>query len=138
MLSRSVISDPGWFKVLKAVGRVFLDGFIATLVVLVLFSAMHADFDTGLGIIRVVSALVLGLFCGIFRQWSGGVLAPILLHASFNWLSVATDKRWVVSASFPKWKLVPSLLVYVGIAGLVLSGIVLVVQWQLRRDRQSG
>src|SRR5690606_31429417 len=110
-----------------------LDGFVATLLVLALFTAMHADFDTGLGIIRVVSALVLGLCCGLFRQWSGGVLAPILLHASFNWLSVATDRRWVVSEAFPTWKLVPSLLVYVGCAGLVLSAIVLFVEWQLRR-----
>ncbi|MGE0327309.1 MAG: CPBP family glutamic-type intramembrane protease [Polyangiaceae bacterium] len=137
VLSGSVISDPAWFKLLRGTWRAILDGFIATLVVLALFTAMHADFDTGLGIIRVVSALVLGFFCGIFRQWSGGVLAPIVLHASFNWLSVATDHRWVVSDSFPKWKLVPSLLVYVGFAGLALSCIVLFVEWQLRRSTQS-
>lgn len=126
-LSGSLIQDPAWLKPLRAAGRALLRGGFATLLVMLLFGAMHAEFDTGLGIIRIVSALTLGLCCGVARQASGGVVAPILLHAAFNCLSVATDQRWVVSETFPKWKLVPSLLVYVGGAGLLVSAVLWLV-----------
>jgi len=135
-LSGSLIHDPAWLKLLRGGVHALLGGGLATLLVMVVFGAMHADFDTGLGIIRVVSALTLGLCCGVARQASGGVVAPILLHAAFNCLSVATDQRWVVSQAFPKWKLVPSLLVYVGCAGLLASAVVwLLVRLAARRGR---
>ena len=72
----------------------------------------------GLGIVRFVSALGLGLACGLARQRSGSVVPPILVHVGFNALSLATARRLVVSETFPMKSGVPTLVAAIGAVAL--------------------
>ncbi|HVU00586.1 MAG TPA: CPBP family intramembrane glutamic endopeptidase [Polyangiaceae bacterium] len=73
-------------------------------VVAVAFGLLHWDMPGGLGIVRLVSALGLGLACGVARAATGSVVAAILVHVPFNLLAIATVRRWAVFPSFPqKW-----------------------------------
>jgi membrane protease YdiL (CAAX protease family) len=89
----------------------------AVLLIAIFFGVLHHDMPGGLGIVRFVSALGLGLACGIARALAGSVLAPLLLHVLFNSLSLATVRRWVVTESFPMKYGAPTL---VGFFGLLL------------------
>jgi membrane protease YdiL (CAAX protease family) len=109
-------------------------GGVATLGVATLFGLLHRDMPGGLGIVRFVAATGLGLACGVSRQASGTVLAPVLLHVAFNALSIATARRWVVTADFPmKWGAPTAVsgLAVLGIAGFLVRGV-------LGSRRQSG
>jgi membrane protease YdiL (CAAX protease family) len=94
----------------------------ATLVVGLLFGVLHDDMPGGLGIVRFIAALGLGLACGVARQLGGSVFLPILLHGVFNALSVAAVRRWVVTDFFPMRWGAPTLvtaLALLGVAGVV-------------------
>jgi membrane protease YdiL (CAAX protease family) len=120
-LERRLVFDvPGW---------VFRSGALATLLTTAVFAAMHADLRGSQGIVRIASSAGLGLVCGIARQSTGTLAAPIALHVLLNVLSLASARRWVVTATFPKYYTVPSLLSLVGGIGLLLAvGVALVGQ----------
>ncbi len=120
-LPPELISEGAAVRALGAVGRFIRDGGIATLVAAAIFAWMHADKPGGLGIVRVASAAGLGLACGLARQWGRSLAAPIALHMLFNLLSVATTRRWVVTASFPVKGGVPTLLEWVAAITLVIA-----------------
>jgi membrane protease YdiL (CAAX protease family) len=98
----------------------FRDGGAATLFVAALFGVVHHDMPGGLGIVRFVSALGLGLACGLARQYAGSVVAPILLHVSWNALSIAAVRRWIVSETFPMKYGAPTLVTAVAVVGVVV------------------
>jgi membrane protease YdiL (CAAX protease family) len=94
-----------------SVGRwLFQDGF-AVLGSSLCFALMHADTAGGMGIVRVVSASVLGLSCGLARAGSGSLLAPLALHATFNLISLASLRGWLVFSGFPTKYTIPTSLV---------------------------
>ncbi len=85
---------------------------------------MHADTPGGLGIVRVMSAFGLGMGTGHARHKTGALWAPMALHMSFNLLTLATTRRWVVTATLPLKYGVPTSLVLAGaVCLLVLLGI---------------
>jgi len=98
----------------------FARGGMTTIVVALCFGFLHWDMPGGLGIVRFVSALGLGVACGVARQATGSVAAPIALHALFNALSLATVRRWVVTEAFPMSNGAPTLVSIVGVLGLVV------------------
>lgn len=112
-LSSAVTGSSRWLRA----------GGAATLGVATLFGLLHRDMPGGLGIVRFVAATGLGLACGLVRQASGTVLAPVLLHVAFNALSIATVRRWVVTDYLPmKWGAPTATwgLAVLGIAGILL------------------
>jgi membrane protease YdiL (CAAX protease family) len=96
------------------------------------FGWMHADMPGGLGIVRLVSALGLGLACGVARHHGRSIAVPIVLHALYNALSLATTRRWVTSEAFPMKLGVPTLLSLIGAAALLFALGILIVR-RLRR-----
>jgi membrane protease YdiL (CAAX protease family) len=119
-LPSGVLSDGLGLRVARSIGRFLVTGGIATLVSAGIFAWMHADMPGGLGIVRWVSALGLGLFAGIARHASGGLGAPCLVHVGFNLCSLATTRRWLLTESFPMKLGVPTLLSL--IAGVLALG----------------
>jgi membrane protease YdiL (CAAX protease family) len=96
-------------------------GGVATLVSAAVFGAMHLGTPGGAGIIMVVSATVLGLALGLVRQVTGGLAAPMLMHATYNVLGLGNSRNWFVSETFPKDFAIPRLLTVVGAVGLVVA-----------------
>lgn len=94
------------------------EGGATTLVVGLFFGLLHWDMPGGLGIVRFVSALGLGVACGVARQSTGSVAAAIVLHMLYNGLSLATVRRWVVTETFPMMSGAPTLVSLVGFFGL--------------------
>lgn len=74
------------------------------------FGIMHADIAGGMGIVRVVSASTLGLACGLARHKSGSLLAPFVLHATYNLISLASLRGWLVFEDFPTKYTIPTSL----------------------------
>ncbi|HEX7672432.1 MAG TPA: CPBP family intramembrane glutamic endopeptidase, partial [Polyangiaceae bacterium] len=93
-------------------------GGAATLFVAALFGVVHHDMPGGLGIVRFVSALGLGLVCGLARQYAGSVVAAIVVHVSWNALSIAAVRRWIVSDTFPMKYGAPTLVMVVAAVGV--------------------
>jgi len=108
-------------------------GGAATVLVALVFGWLHHDMPGGLGIVRFVSALGLGVACGLSRQATASVVAPMLVHVGFNALSLATARRLVVSDTFPMKSGVPSL---VGIVAVALAwGVAVHYLFSQRRRR---
>jgi membrane protease YdiL (CAAX protease family) len=108
-------------------------GGATTLVVAIVFGWLHHDMPGGLGIVRFVSALGLGVVCGLSRQWSASLVPPMLVHAGFNALSVATARRLVVTESFPVKAGVPMLVA--AMAAALAWGAALAFLFARRRAR---
>ncbi len=119
----------GW----RAALRITRNGGATAIVTGFIFGIMHADLSGGMGLIRTVTASVLGLVTGATRAICGSVLASIAVHAAFNLLSVAATRRWIVSATFPMKRGVPTFTLALGATGLVL----LLLLVALRRRRKS-
>lgn len=96
------------------------------------FTLMHMDTPGGLGIARWVSALCLGVATGITRYATGSVFGAIALHMAFNFYSLASTRRWIVTESFPVKEGAPTLLLWVGSASAVLALV-----WALVLRRRS-
>lgn len=113
-----------------------LPGFLATLVAGLVFSALHGDLRGGVGVVRLVSTLCLGLACGGARHLTGSVVAPIALHLVHNTLALGQARRWFASSSPPLLETLPIPDMVLGLAaagtmGVLLLGAVTVV---LRRQ----
>jgi membrane protease YdiL (CAAX protease family) len=114
------------------VQRIIKSATATTVVVAALFGIAHWDTPGGLGIVRLVSALGLGLACGAARQATRTVTASILLHALFNLISIASVRRWIVTETFPTKYSTPTLVTALGALGLLAAAI-----WHLARRRGS-
>jgi membrane protease YdiL (CAAX protease family) len=112
-----LIHDSPLLRIARASGLWLRDGGVATLFMAALFGVMHQDMPGGLGIVRFISALGLGLACGLARQHAASVFAPILLHVLWNALSIAAVRRWIVTPSFPMKYGAPTLVTLVGVLG---------------------
>jgi len=126
---------------LRALGRWMLNGGIATVLTAALFAGLHADAAGAAGIIRVTSVAGLGLACGVLRHATGSLVPPILCHGLFNFLGLAAARRWVITESFKKYYLVPTLLsVIAGVCALALlvwAIVALIKRLQKRSTKQS-
>lgn len=96
-----------------------------------IFGLLHADTPGGLGIVRLVSAMVLGVVCGLLRFKSGTLLAPLALHMVYNLVALGTMRGWLVTANYPTKYGIPTVLGPVSVACIVL----LVVDQVLARRR---
>jgi membrane protease YdiL (CAAX protease family) len=92
-------------------------GTVATVLVALVFGVLHHDMPGGMGIVRFVSALGLGLACGAARQLTASVVPPMLVHVLFNALSLATARKLFVFGAFPMKSGVPTLVAAVGLVG---------------------
>lgn len=130
-LPSGVLSDGLGLRAARIIGRFLVSGGIATLVSAGVFAWMHADMPGGLGIVRWVSALGLGIFAGLGRQASGSIAGSCAVHVGFNLFSLATTRRWLVTETFPMKRGVPTL------ASLIGAVLVLVVLgwWLAARAR---
>ncbi len=99
-----------------------IDGGAAVIVSSFCFGIMHADTEGGMGIVRVVSASFLGLSCGLSRRSTKTLLAPIVLHAAFNLVSLASVRGWLVSEAFPTKYTIPTALVPLSLITLTAAG----------------
>jgi len=131
-LDAAFIAESPVLKMGRHVVRWLRTGGIATLVTAAVFAGMHADQSGGAGIVRVVQTACLGLALGMVRHHSGGVAAPIVLHALFNLMSLARLRKWIAPEFWPKPLPVPVLYWQLAAAG-VLGLIVAAVAWRLSR-----
>lgn len=115
----------------SAVGNWLDRGGFALLGSSLCFGLLHADTDGGMGIVRVVSASLLGLFCGVARTTSGSLIAPLALHATYNLISLATIRGWLVSDAFPTKYTIPTSLVPMAFVGVAAA---LVVYFKAKRN----
>jgi membrane protease YdiL (CAAX protease family) len=121
--------------------RAAVPAIAATVVSAVAFSAMHANLAAGVGILRVVSTLCLGLACGAARGATGALAAPIAVHLINNVLSLAPARGWFGRDLHPvaDWLPVPSVVVGLAVAGAAAAAVVLVgstiVRRRAERDR---
>jgi len=111
-----------------------LQGGLATIVAAGVFGWMHADMKGGVGIVRVVSTTCLGLACGTARQLTGSVVAAILVHFVFNFLSIGQTRRWWAVGGFSSWYGVSTLV----LLAASLLGVTLFVTWLVRRSRSKS
>ncbi|MCC6216290.1 MAG: CPBP family intramembrane metalloprotease [Polyangiaceae bacterium] len=114
------LETPLPLRALGAAWDALARGGLATLASAGVFAWMHADLEGGAGIVRVVSTALLGLFCGIARQWSGSVWAAAWLHVCLNVLALGAQRKWLVVEGLPMRSQVPTLLLAVGVPALVL------------------
>ncbi|MEM1032858.1 MAG: CPBP family intramembrane glutamic endopeptidase [Myxococcota bacterium] len=133
-LDPSFVSDTWLRRGARWVYAEARDGGVATLITAAVFAALHADQPGGAGIVRVVQAAGLGLALGIARHASGGVAAPIALHATFNLLSLARLRRWLPSTFWPPPLPVPVTYWQLAGAGLAILSVATVA----RRVRERG
>jgi len=105
----------------------------ATLLSAALFGWMHADMKGGVGIVRVVSTTCLGLACGTARHVTGTVATAMLLHFTFNALSIGQTRRWWLVGGMGNYYGVSKLLLLVA-AGCALG---LGVSWIVGRARKG-
>jgi membrane protease YdiL (CAAX protease family) len=126
-LPAELIEDGLVVRAARAAWAWLRDGGLATLGSAAVFGAMHLGVPGGAGIVRVVSAVCLGLACGVARHASGSLAAPIALHFTYNLVSVAHARGWLVTAARPKIYGVPSaamgLAVVTGAACFVVARI---------------
>lgn len=93
-------------------------GLGATLASAALFGFLHADTPGGVGVVRIVSTTCLGLVCGLARQLTKSIVAPILLHTTYNVLALAVARKWLDVGSEPLISALPNGLVLLAGAGI--------------------
>lgn len=127
---RETASAEAWLRVgpIERTKSWLLSGGISTLLATLVFGALHADMTGGLGRVRFVSALGLGLACGLARQHARSLAASIALHLVFNVFSIATARHWLQTETFPMRLGVPTLASLIAGLGIVLFGLLLVLR----------
>jgi len=106
-----------------------LRGWGATAVAAVVFGLMHADTPGGVGIVRVVSTLCLGLAAGAVRTLSGSLAAAMLLHSLHNTVSLGQSRGWFAPLG-PGFYGVPVVMMVAAALGACGLGVLL---FQARR-----
>jgi membrane protease YdiL (CAAX protease family) len=94
---------------------------VATLVSAAVFGAMHADMRGSVGIVRVVATTLLGLACGGARWASGSVVAAMLLHFTYNTISIGVGRGWFAGGGEPVLAVVPNPLLILAVCGALLA-----------------
>jgi hypothetical protein len=89
---------------------------------------MHADMKGSVGIVRVVSTTCLGLACGTARWLSGTVIASMLLHFTYNTISLGIGRGWFRSTSDPIVSVVPNPLLVVAVLGAVIAATLAIIR----------
>jgi membrane protease YdiL (CAAX protease family) len=120
-LPEGVLQPSRLLGLLTSVGGWLRAGGVATLLSAAVFGYLHSDLSGGQGIIRVVATTSLGLGCGLARQQTGSLWAPIAMHMAFNTLALAGARRWIVTESFPTHLMVPSLATLLAGLGVTLA-----------------
>jgi membrane protease YdiL (CAAX protease family) len=88
--------------VASRLGRAAVErGVLPTIVAAAVFAFLHGGMQGGVGIVRVVSALCLGLACGAGRQASGSLFVPVLLHFGNNTLAIGHGRGWFAGSGEP-------------------------------------
>ena len=93
----------------------------AVLVSAAVFGAMHADMQGSVGIVRVVATTLLGLACGGARWASGSVVAAMLLHFTYNTISIGVGRGWFAGGGEPMLAVVPNPLLILAVTGALLA-----------------
>lgn len=96
-------------------------GLLATLMAAALFGLMHADMPGGVGVVRLVATTLVGVACGVARQLSGTLLAPILLHLAHNVLTIGMARKWLDDGNQPLVGVLPNRLLLFAALGLVTT-----------------
>lgn len=109
------------------VARWLREGGLALLLTTAGFGWLHADGAGGLGIVRVASATLLGLACGLCRWKLDSVIPAIALHAVMNLGSLSTLRRWTVTEWAPTRLGVPTLTTALA-AALALVALLLALR----------
>jgi membrane protease YdiL (CAAX protease family) len=117
----------------KKLGRA--SGPIAVVVAALAFGAMHADMKGSVGIVRVVSTTCLGLACGTARWLTGTVIASMLLHFTYNTISLGIGRGWFRGTSEPIVSVVPNTLLAIAIAGVMVAAAIAV--WRREAARTT-
>jgi len=103
-------------------------GAVAVVASAALFGFAHADMPGGVGVVRIVSSVCLGLACGLARLTARSLWAPILLHTTNNVLALAVARKWLDDGSAPLVFALPNRL-------LALAGVGLIVMISLTVSR---
>jgi membrane protease YdiL (CAAX protease family) len=98
-----------------------LSGIFAAVLTAVVFGAMHADMKGSVGIVRVASAICLGLACGSARLVTSTVFVPMMLHFGFNSVSLGLGRGLFRGDSDPLISVVPNRLLALAAAGVFLA-----------------
>jgi membrane protease YdiL (CAAX protease family) len=99
-------------------------GIVAAAGAAVVFALLHWDLAGGVGIVRVISALCLGIACGAARYATGSVAAPVALHLVHNALAVGQARRWFAGDGPPPFESLPLPGPLFGLAALGLAAFV--------------
>ena len=91
--SRREGAEPGPMSWAERASPVIL-GLFPTIAAAAVFGLMHGDLSGGVGVVRLVSATLLGLGAGVLRWWTGTMLAPILLHFLNNMMVIGHGRKW--------------------------------------------
>jgi membrane protease YdiL (CAAX protease family) len=83
---------------------------------------MHADLPGGVGIVRIVASTCLGLTCGMARQITGAIWAPMLLHFANNLIAIGSMRRWFGAGASTILDGVPDALLLAAVAGSIAAG----------------
>jgi membrane protease YdiL (CAAX protease family) len=104
----------------------WLAGALAVVAAAAAFGAMHADMKGSVGIVRVASTTFLGLACGTARLVAGTVFVPMLVHFTYNAISLGLGRGLFRSDSEPLLGVVPNpllVLAAVGVLGAIVAGV---------------
>lgn len=118
--------------------RAAMSGALATFGSAAVFGWMHADMNGSVGIVRVVATTCLGFACGLARFATGSVLAAMLLHVTYNTLSVGLGRGWFASAADPLLSAVPNPLLFLAGGALVCCTAILVATRIMRNVPPSA
>jgi membrane protease YdiL (CAAX protease family) len=113
-------------------------GLAAAVGAAVIFALLHGDLQGGVGIVRVVSTLCLGLACGVARVAARSVAAPVVVHLVHNAIAVGQTRRWFAGSSPPSFEAlpIPDPLLGLAVGGLV-AGAALAIAAQAARRRAA-
>ena len=96
-----------------------------------IFALLHADTPGGVGIVRVVSATVLGLVCGLWRIFSKSTVPAIVIHTLNNVVAIGRARGWMKGAPSDLIFGVPAALVVLATLSFMVLGAILL--WNARR-----
>ncbi len=104
-----------WHEVLSAI--------VPLLSCTLIFALLHADTPGGLGVVRVVSATVLGLVCGLWRLFTKSTVPGILIHAINNLVATGRARGWTGTAVKDQIFGVPAILIVLATFSLMVLGV---------------